>query len=152
MNNPILLNSSRPAVLRQMYARNCCADNNNESVLRYTYGYMNGKNPAGTDPAKYVTKPFDSNMEALSNNLQEHLLHHQKNLNFVKLDLSKKFNHCTLLVYNKSKMGWHTDFKYNKKGEYISSMNSQVEDTATVIVTLGHDRVVTLAKETKKYH
>ena len=142
MNNPIMLNSTRTAVLRQMYAKNCCANHNNDSVLRYTYGYMNGKNPAGTDPAKYVTKPFDSNMDALSDNLHHHLLFHQNNLNFVKLDLSKKFNHCTLLVYNKSKMGFHTDFKYNKKGEYISSINSQVEDTATVIVTLGHDMLL----------
>ena len=88
-------------------------------------------------------------MDALSNNLQQHLLYHQKNLNFVKLDLSKKLNHCTLLVYNKSKMGWHTDFKYNNKGEYTSSMNSQVEDTATVIVTLGHDRLLNWRRRVK---
>ena len=74
-------------------------------MLRYTYGCMNGKNLTGTDPAKYVTKPFDSNMDALSNYLHEHLLHHQKNLNLEKLDLTKAFNSYIILVYDKSKVG-----------------------------------------------
>ena len=133
-----------------MYAKNSCANHDNDSVLRYTYGYMNGKNPAGTDPAKHVTKPFDSNMDALSNYLHDHLLHHQKNLNVEKLDLTKAFNSCIILVYDKSKMGWHTDVKHNNKGEYLSSMNSQVEDTPTVIVTLGHDRLLHWRRILKK--
>ena len=39
MNNPIMLNTTRTAVLRQMYAKNSCANHNNDSVLRYTYVY-----------------------------------------------------------------------------------------------------------------
>ena len=58
MNSPIMLDSTRTAVLRQMYAMNCVANTMNEYQLRYTYGYTNGKNPAGTNPAKYVTKPL----------------------------------------------------------------------------------------------
>ena len=51
----------------------CCANTMNGCQLRYTYGYMNGKNPAGTDPAKYVTKPFDNDMDAISKYLHEDL-------------------------------------------------------------------------------
>ena len=60
---------------------------------------MNGKNHYCTNPAKYVTKPFDNDMETISKYLHQHLLYHQKHLNFDELDLNKAFNSCITLIY-----------------------------------------------------
>ena len=94
-----MLNVTRPAVTRQMFGNNVLNEKHNGQQLRYTYGYLNGTNPAGTDPARYVTKPFDKDMLAMSNYLHQHLLANQKNLDFEGLDLTIPFNSCIALIY-----------------------------------------------------
>ena len=39
-------------------------------------------------------------------------------------------------------MGWHTDLKYSKKGLYSHKQNCQVENTPTVIITVGMERIL----------
>ena len=69
------------------------------------------------------------------------------------LDVSKKLNHCTLLVYYghkelkvKSTMGYHCDSTYNDKGLFLRSMNSHVENTPVVIISNGGERTLNWQK------
>ena len=59
MNNPIMLNITRPAVLRQYYGCDMGSPRN-KIIKRATYGY---KSHVGTDPSKFITKPFDINLK-----------------------------------------------------------------------------------------
>ena len=74
-------------------------------------------------------------------------------LDIQNLDISKKFNSCTLLVYYghkqlkpKSSMGYHCDNTYNDKGIFLQSMNSHVENTPIVIVSSGGERTLNWQK------
>ena len=117
----IMLNTTRPAVLRQYYGSNKTKSEENV-VQRATYGYNNGTNPVGTDPLKYITKPFDHNLTNIASALQEYCNLHQQYLNLDELNLNTPFNSCTALIYNagksikkKSNLTWHCDHKYSKK-------------------------------------
>ena len=59
MNNPIMLNITRPAVLRQYYGLDMGSPRN-QIIKRATYGF---KSHVGTDPSKFITKPFDINLK-----------------------------------------------------------------------------------------
>ena len=155
MNNPIMLNTIRPAVMRQYYGLSRGKDTNG-CIKRATYGYCNGLNSLGTDPAKYITKPFDSDMIGMSLYLQAYLKLNVDAFNFNDLDLSRIFNSCTVLIYNcgddlkkDANMGWHTDVKYNNSGNFIKNINSQVENTPTVIVSLGDERLLNWRRRVK---
>ena len=39
-------------------------------------------------------------------------------------------------------MGFHIDIKYSKNGKFRPKINSQMENTVTVIVTIGKDRII----------
>ena len=58
-NNPIMINILRPGVIRQYYGMNKGVVNN-DIISRATYGL---KSHVGTDPNKFITKPFDINMK-----------------------------------------------------------------------------------------
>ena len=63
------------------------------------------------------------------------------------MDLSTVFNHCTALLYyshpllkKEAVMPFHCDVTYNHKGDYVDSKNEQIENTPTVIISLGDSR------------
>ena len=63
------------------------------------------------------------------------------------MDLSTVFNHCTALLYyshpllkKEAVMPFYCDVTYNHKGDYVDHMNEQVENTPTVIITIGDSR------------
>ena len=58
MNNAPQLSCCRAAVYRQYYGMNLRYISH-DRILRITYGY---KSCVGTDPDKYITKPFDTDM------------------------------------------------------------------------------------------
>jgi len=65
------------------------------------------------------------------------------------VNLSLPFNTCTVLLYHsikdfkkESNMGFHTDLKFSKNGSFRHNMNSQKENTVTVIVTFGNHRII----------
>ena len=69
MNNPIMLNITRPAVLRQYYGCDMGSPRN-KIIKRATYSY---KSYVGTDPSKFITKPFDNNLKKMASILMTQL-------------------------------------------------------------------------------
>ena len=86
-------------------------------------------------------------MESLSNYIHQFVCINIKKLGLHNNIFDHKFNHCTILNYHaglnmkkKSHMGYHCDFKYNLKGEYEQTKNSQVENTPTIVISTGQSR------------
>ena len=82
------------------------------------------------------------------------LLGKKNELNLAEMDLSSCFNHCTALLYYagkdlkpKSYMPFHCDVTYNNKGLYDELKNEQVENTPSVIITLGDSRQLKWQKQ-----
>ena len=143
----VLVNLDRRGVLRQYYGKDegiMCPE---KGILRYIYGYSRGNSSVGTDPKKIVTKPFLYYLNSLTSAVHALLMNRVKELNLKGLDLSVCFNHCTSLLYFAEKtlkpastMPYHCDVTYNHKGQYVDSANEQVENTPTVIISLGDNR------------
>ena len=146
LNNDIDLNILRPAVLRQYYGMNITEGV--EQVKRYTYGSGSGTSSVGMDPLNFVTRPWNAWMIAMSHDIQCILNDNKKLFKLNNCNLEKKFNHCTILIYYAgsglkkiSSLGYHTDCVYSpSSGEYISKLNSQVENTPAVIYSVGDTR------------
>ena len=149
LNNPPMLNILRPAALWQYYSINIeqlSGDSN--SVRRYTYGSGTGSSSVGMDPCNFVTRVMSEEMLALSKEVHNLLL---KNRSYFKLEdanLSLHFNHCTVILYyagenlkESSKLGIHSDCVYSvRDGCYVKKDNSQIQNTPTVIYSLGDTR------------
>ena len=139
----LMMNISRPGVLRQYYGRNV-GDFVGQTIKRATYGY---KSAVGTDPDKFITKPFDNNLVCISNIIMTKLRNHNKGALCKTMNLDIPFNSCTILPYSSipgikeiSSMGWHCDAKYSLDGVFESKKNSQAPNTPVIIVTYGNNR------------
>ena len=149
LNNPPMLNILRPAVLRQYYGLNVKDTfKSNDGVERYTYGSGTGTSTVGIDPNNFVTREMNEDMKLMCVELKELLT---KNKSYFKLDdanLDLPFNHCTVLLYyagdslkKHARMGKHSDCVYSvQNGCYVKKDNSQVQNTPTVIYSLGDTR------------
>ena len=142
-NNPIMLNILRPGVICQYYGMDRGVIHNH-SIKRATYGF---KSHVGTDPNKFITKPFDMNMKLMSNYLMNQLRLHDGGYYLKEMDLSIDFNSVVVLPYCSimdvkinSTMGWHCDSSYNKDGSFKNI--SQVQNTPVVILTYGNNRTL----------
>ena len=100
-----------------------------------------------TDPMNSVTKPFGYYLENITKEVNNMLIARQTELDLQWMDFTTVFNHCTALLYyadpslkKEAVMPFHCDVTYNHKGEYIDSKNEQIENTATVIISLGDSR------------
>ena len=69
MGNNIMLNILRPAVLRQYYGVTKCFLRS-DIVSRCTYILGSKRNNICADPNKFITKPFDMNMQNVALNLK----------------------------------------------------------------------------------
>ena len=114
MNNDYMLNISRPAVVRQYYGKNIGNAENN-LILRTTYGYTSS---VGTDPERYIPKPFDTDMQIMSKYVMSILRKLSTHVETQVMDLTHDFNSCTVPSYfgdktvkKKSIMTWHCDTK-----------------------------------------
>ena len=121
MNNASQLSCYRAAVYRQWYGMNLWYISH-DRILRITYGY---KSCVGTDPEKYITKPFDTDMQIMSEYILNILRTLYSHVSTDILDLRDDFNSCTILSYfgdrnakQHSNMTFHCDTKYTKKGIY----------------------------------
>jgi len=149
LNNPPMLNILRPAVLRQYYGFNVKdVTMQNHTVERYTYGCGSGTSSVGIDPNNFVTREMTEDMKLMSIELKELLI---KNKSYFKLDdanLDLPFNHCTVLVYyageclkKHARLGMYSDCVYSvHNGSYVKKDNSQVQNTPTVVYSLGDTR------------
>ena len=143
LNNDICLNIFRPAVLRQYYGKEVA--NIDGKVKRCTYGSGTGSSSVGMDPNNFVTRSFNKDLSAMTDDIHDMLCNNRKMFNMLGVDLSQKFNHCTILIYYAGKglkkstsLGYHTDCVYSPStGEYISNSNSQEANTPAVIYSIG---------------
>ena len=141
------INLLRRSVLRQLYGRDL--DNNYQKygTLRYSYGYKKNNASINSDPNNSVTKPFNYYLNSITHKIHQILNERRNELKLELMDLSTVFNHCTALLYyshpmlkKEAVMPFHCDVTYNHKGEYVDNMNEQVENTPTVIITIGDSR------------
>ena len=148
LNNSECLNIYRPAVLRQYFGREVSRTAKN--VKRYTYGSGSGTSSVGMDPRNFVTRSLSVGMICMIEDLHNTLCNNMTLLNMEGVDLSTKFNHCTVLIYyageglkKSTSLGYHTDCVYSPvTGEYMTKLNSQKENTPAVIYSIGDKRIL----------
>ena len=65
------------------------------------------------------------------------------------MNMTNAFNHCVKLLYvsklnikKESSLGYHCDIMYNNDGVYMINQNEQTENTPTVILTFGDQRIL----------
>ena len=146
LNNDACLNIHRPAVLRQYFGRE--VENYGRNVERYTYGSGSGTSSVGMDPKNFVTRSISVEMDSMIDDIHGILCNNRKQFNLDGIDLSTKFNHCTVLIYYAGKglkkstsLGFHTDCVYSPStGEYMKKCNSQKINTPAVIYSIGDMR------------
>ena len=146
LNNNVALNILRPAVLRQYFGTDI--EDQGDKVKRYTYGSGSGSSSVGMDPLNFVTRPWNTYILSMSNEIQCILNENKQFFNLDGCNMDLRFNHCTILIYysgtglkEKSSMGYHTDCVYSPiTGKYSLSQNSQVENTPAVIYSIGDTR------------
>jgi len=95
MGNGLMMNISRPGVLRQYYGLDV-GEREGNTIKRATYGFNSS---VGTDPNKFITKPFDSNLIGISNLIMNKLRNHNNGELCKKMNLNTVFNSCTVLPY-----------------------------------------------------
>ena len=143
-----LLNILRPSVLRQYYGRNIDNQCHEEYVRRYSYGTGSGSNTLGIDGNKFMTKNFTHEIDTMAKELHTCLKNNRRKFNLQDVDLHDGFNHCTILLYyggeglkKESLLPNHCDCTYSTKdGTFLHSANSQVENTPTVVYSVGTKR------------
>jgi len=144
-----MLNILRPAVLRQYYGLNVKdVVRQKHSVQRYTYGSGSGTSSVGIDPNNFVTREMSEDMKLMSIELNELLIKNRSHFKLDDANLDMPFNHCTVLVYyagdslkKHARLGMHSDCVYSvNTGFYVKKDNSQVQNTPTVIYSLGDTR------------
>ena len=100
MGNDLMMNILRPGVLRQYYGRNVdgadIGESDGTTIKRATYGFNSS---VGTDPDKFITKPFDDNLISISNLIMNKLRNHNNGELAYKMNLNAVFNSCTVLPY-----------------------------------------------------
>ena len=146
LNNEICLNIFRPAVLRQYYGKD--VGNIDGKIKRCTYGSGTGSSSVGMDPNNFVTRAFNNDLSSMSEHIHDMLCNNKKLFNMVGIDLSQKFNHCTILIYyageglkKHTSLGYHTDCVYSPStGKYSSHSNTQEQNTPAVIYSIGDNR------------
>ena len=131
LNNSECLNSHRPAVLRQYFGKEVVRIT--ENVERYTYGSGSGTSSVSIDPHNYVNRSLSGGMMCMIEDLHKILTDNLTLLNMDGVDLTTKFNHCTVLIYyageglkKSTSLGYYTDCMYSPiTGEYMTKHNSQ---------------------------
>ena len=146
--NDVMLNVSRPGVLRQYYGMDVGIAVNN-TINRIAYRSQVCIKSEGSDPQKLVIKPFTADLYEMANYLAELLRHNKKKLDLELADLSNDFNSCTILLYHslhdikkESSMGWHTDSKHSLAGNFSLKTNGQLINTPVVIFTVCGTRML----------
>ena len=102
----------------------------------------------GMDPRNFVTRVMSEEMSALSKDLHNLFLKNRLYFKLEDANLSLLFNHCTVILYNageylkeSSKLGIHSDCVYSvRDGCYVKNDNSQIQNTPTVVYSLGDTR------------
>ena len=118
------------------------------SVRRYIYGSGTGSSSVGMDLRSFVTRVMFEEILALSKELHNLLVKNRSCFKLEDANLSLPFNHCTVIIYyagdnlkESSKLGIHSDCVYSvRDGCYVKIDNSQIQNTPTVVYSLGDTR------------
>ena len=97
MGNRIMLNVNRPGVSRQYYGSDV-RYLSHDVIARVTCGHGSKRNSVGTDPNKFVTKPFYHSILYMASYLRTHLCKNIIEFNLSSLDLRHKFDSCIILT------------------------------------------------------
>ena len=137
-------NLERPAVLRQYFGETL------PSGCRYSYGNGTGSTTVGTHPNHLVTRDITPDMMFVSEEIYKINMEKSRDTSM----LIERPNHCTILFYyhktpqiTNKMLGYHTDNVYSKSGIFLSSKNSQKENTPTCVLTIGDSRNLSFQKQ-----
>ena len=141
-NHPVI-NIKRPAVLRIYYGKtDYCV--NSPYVERPTYGPTRLYSSVGIDPYQYHTKPFTTELTAISKYLKKFIQGYH--FTFLEKKVTHDFNHCTVLVYrsndskSNSSLSYHCDSTYDTNGNFIQKSNTQMQNSIVLVLSLGDPR------------
>ena len=158
-NNP-MLSIARPAVIRQEYGKDLNLHSQDSKFSdRYFYGQIDSKSgysQVGTLQQDQYTRPMVKEMQQLGCDLLK-IVKNSSEFKFIKSQRMRKKsrilfrepNHVSILVYfgltgfkEASTMSFHCDNTYSPSGKFSTRMNTQLEDTPTITLTLGSPRVL----------
>ena len=154
MCNPPMINLERAGVTRIYYGKE--TSNISGICLRYSYGFGASKGAAGTDPRSFETRKMDDELKSIGICIMQQV----KNV-YGDIELSKHNidttdpNSCVVFFYygkefnnttNSSKLGYHTDTGWSKKGIFQSHKNSQNQNSFSISYTLGDSRVISFRR------
>ena len=122
--------------------------------MRYIYGSVSDTSSVGMGSYNFVTQKMICSMDYIVSEIHEIILSNRTLFNLNGVDMSQKFNHCTVIIYHagkdiqdKSVLGMNSDcIYYVMDGRYTDHSNSQVENTHVVICSLGDSRVLNWKK------
>ena len=100
------------------------------------------------DPNNFVTRKMRDTMEYIADELHCVMQNNTTLLNTDRVDTSKKFNHCSVMLYyasvnlnEKSSLGFYSNYVYSPiNGDFVTSSNSQVENTQVVVYSIDDSR------------
>ena len=100
------------------------------------------------DPYIFVTRKKSDTMEFMTDELHCILKINETLLNMDGVDMSKKCNHYSVILYytdvnlkEKSSLGFHSDYVYSPiNGDFLTSLNSQLDNIPAVIYSIGDSR------------
>ena len=162
--NNHMLNIVRPGVMRHEYGLTSVDENasNNKienGVSRFFYGASDckfGYSQVGTHPNDQYTLPLnkklhkigDEILQFVSNCEEFRTIKNLRNRPNSKIEFLP-FNHCSILIYfglhgykKYSTLSSHCDNTYRPNGEFVHRLNSQVENTPTITLTIGDSRII----------
>ena len=145
------MNVYQPTVLRQYYSISANDTKCREGYTnRYSYGTGSGSKTLGIDTTNFKTRPFTNDIKILASEVHHFVSANRIKFNLEKANLGKRFTHLSLILYyageglkKEALLSKHCDNTYSvHTGKFVDSANSQVEDTPTVVYSLGTSRTL----------
>ena len=146
-----VINLTRPAVLRIYYGLSKHWSRS-LNYIRPTYGPVSTASSVVMDPNNFSTKPMSHSLFNIGEKTPTYLLHECNEAS--SRYFRERFNHCTVLIYSgennngscNSSLSLHSDCTFDHKGNFISSRNSQRQNTSVAVLTLGDTRTLYFEK------
>ena len=158
--NDAMLNIKRPMCMRQEYGDNVPnKPKNSMETIRYFYGSPSNKNgysQVGTLLQDQYTRPMPDELKELGIKLMK-IVQESDELKRIESKNMRNYsnisflvpNHCSVLIYygldgykDASTLSFHCDNTYTCSGKFSVKKNTQTEDTPTITLTMGSDRVI----------
>ena len=161
--NNHMLNIIRPGVLRQEYGLTVddfnTVDVKRNYLPRFFYGTSTtkyGYSQVGTYPKDQYTMPMNKTLQKIGEEIvnfvsscEEFQKIHKHNKRQNSKISFQAINHCSILVYfglngykRYSTLSSHCDNTYRPNGDFVHKVNSRVENTPTITLTIGDPRTI----------